>query len=176
MTELFGVTPWGRDWVRLAQPTAIARPNPALPKARSLARNDRVEELNLTLGGITATVTDKAVRRVRLGLAPWTAAQLAEAQEMLKACPEADLPDSLHAEMSRRGLAPVPRVDELTTECDCPQRARPCVHTLAVFFEVARRVDESPRLSLVPRGVDGARGTAGSHIRLSDIERSTFYG
>ncbi|MFD6106897.1 hypothetical protein ACFWFQ_30030, partial [Nocardia salmonicida] len=38
----FGYTLWGRDWVRLAEPLRQTRPEPLLPRARSIARNDGV--------------------------------------------------------------------------------------------------------------------------------------
>lgn len=52
----FGATIWGRDWVRLAEPIQVSRPNPRLPKARSLVRNDRVEIGRLSAGTVQCTV------------------------------------------------------------------------------------------------------------------------
>ncbi|WP_448221249.1 hypothetical protein [Gordonia iterans] len=34
----FGYTPWGRDFLRLAEPLRVTRPEPLLPRARTLAR------------------------------------------------------------------------------------------------------------------------------------------
>ena len=39
VTAEFGYTPWGRDFLRIAEPTDVTKPEPLLPRARSLARN-----------------------------------------------------------------------------------------------------------------------------------------
>lgn len=172
MTDEFGVTAWGRDWVRIAQPTKIIRPNPAIPRARSLARKDCVGDVVVGAGSVIASVAGTNDRRVTLTHPIWTPQQVAAAHSLLV---DGDLPDTLHAQMVRQGLPVAPQVDELTSTCDCPQRARPCVHILAVYFEVARRIDENPRLAFVLRGVDAKSDRYASRIPITQIDPATFY-
>jgi uncharacterized Zn finger protein len=172
----FGTTAWGRDWLRLAEPTSITRPDAALPRARSLARNDRVHDLAVEPGQVAALVEDRGRHRVSVTVPTWPAAQLDRARSVLAgAAAGEDLPDSLHAALRDAGLELAARTG--TTACSCGSRRDRCVHLLAAYFELARRLDERPRLALVLRGLtDGAavRGTA--RIPLSLIDPATFYG
>lgn len=174
MTEEFGVTAWGREWTRLAQPTKITRPNPAIPRARSLARNDGVDDLVLTAGSVTASFAGKKDSHVTLTCPLWDARQAAAAAEVVGTA-GGDLPDALHAELLERGVAIAPSADDVAPTCDCAQRARPCVHILATYFEVARRLDENPRLALALRGFDPGRGSTAARVLLADIDPTTFY-
>lgn len=176
MTDEFGVTPWGRDWARLAQPTSITRPNPAIPRARSLARNDCVGDLVLVAGSVTATVSLKRDYAVTLSCPPWTASEADLARTLLVDAPSGDLPDSLHSEAAKSGLAVGPGKDELASTCTCTQRAKPCVHVLAVYFELARRIDEQPHLALTLRGLDRPTDETASRIPIGRLDPASFYG
>nr|WP_296773991.1 hypothetical protein [Rhodococcus sp. (in: high G+C Gram-positive bacteria)] len=174
MTDEFGVTAWGREWIRLAQPTSITRPNPAVPRARSLARNDGVGDLVLTAGSVTASFEGRKISHVTLTCPLWDARQSAAAAEVVGAA-GGDLPDALHAELLERGVPVAPSADDVAPTCDCAQRTRPCVHILATYFEVARRLDENPRLALALRGFDPGYGSTAVRIPLADIDPATFY-
>lgn len=58
-----------------------------------------------------------------------------------------DLPDTAHITLRNTGLDPAPDPATMVAECDCTSRTRPCAHILAVYYETARRLDESPRLA-----------------------------
>lgn len=173
MSDEFGLTAWGRDWIRLAQPISITRPNPALPRARTLARNDKVVEVVITAGAITAEVSGKRKYVVSLSCPTWTEPDIRRAEDILAAVPAGDLPDSVHVECIRRGLV---MLEEVTAICDCTQRATPCVHILAVFFEIARRVDEQPLLAFELRGVRGRSDRDATRILIEHIDPANFYG
>ena len=172
----FGATAWGRDWVRLAQPTSATRPNPALPRARTLARNDKVRAAHLAPGSITATVDDRTDRDVALTFPTWTEAQQAIATDTLagRSAGE-DLPDELHRALTEAGVPPTPGAGSLSVACSCGKPS--CAHFLAVLFEVARRLDERPASALALRGVtelDTAQPAA--RIPITRIDPATFYG
>ncbi|MDJ0393645.1 hypothetical protein QMK17_09915 [Rhodococcus sp. G-MC3] len=177
MTDEFGVTAWGREWTRLAQPTKIIRPNPALPRARVLARNDNVRDVVLLAGSVTASVStsDTSDYRVTVTFPTWDARRSAAAHEVVDGVSDGDLPDTLHAALRMRGVSVAPLVDELTAVCGCTQRVRPCVHILATYFEVARRIDENPRSGLLLRGFDPRSMSGASQVTLDDIDPTTFY-
>jgi len=177
MTEEFGATAWGRDWLRLAQPTSVSRPNPAIPRARSLARADRVRELDITPGRVHARVEDRTDRQVWITLPVWQRRQLDAARVILTDATGADLADDLHAALAEAGLSPAPVPDTMDTGCDCVSRARPCPHLLTVYFELARRVDEQPRIALALRGLLGS-GTHQSvaRIPIELLDPTAFYG
>ncbi|GAB2739969.1 SWIM zinc finger family protein [Amycolatopsis magusensis] len=163
MSGEFGITVWGRDWVRLAEPTSVTRPDSRLPKARSLARREQVREVGLVPGVVTSAVEG---HRVRITVPQWDAATLETAREKLRGD---DLPDAVHADL--------PGMSEVRADCDCAQRRNPCLHALATFYEVARRLDERPRLAVVLRGLTGhAPARDASRIPLGLIDPDTFYG
>lgn len=178
MSDVFGVTVWGKDWLRLAQPTSITRPNPALPRARTLARGDRVGNVVLGPGSITATVSvsDTSNFTVSLSFQVWDAAQSAVALEAIAGVSTGDLPDSVHADLARRGVPAGPKADSITATCECTQRTSPCVHVLAVYFESARRLDEQPRLAFDLRGVERQPARDASRIPIELIDPVGFYG
>ena len=178
MNREFGTTVWGRDWVRAAEPTAVARPDPALPRARSLARNDRVRDLELAPGRVAAVVPDRTERHVGIVLPTWPPAQLATARVVLGGhAAGADLPDAVHAALVAAGIPLAPDLGAATTTCSCARSGGRCVHALATCYEVARRLDERPRLALALRGLsDAGRLPATARIPLSHLDPATFYG
>ena len=177
MNREFGTTAWGRDWVRAAEPTAVTRPDPALPRARSLARTDRVHDLELTPGRVGAVVADRTERRIHIVLPTWTPAQLATARSVLGGhALGADLPDAVHAALVAAGVPLAPDLGAATATCTCARADGRCVHALAACYEVARRLDERPRLALALRGLpDLGDLPATARIPLSLLDPAHFY-
>ncbi|MGH3785681.1 MAG: SWIM zinc finger family protein [Pseudonocardiaceae bacterium] len=176
MSREFGTTAWGRDWLRLAEPTSITRADPMLPRARSLARADRVHDLDIASGHVTAVVDNRERHRVHITVSTWNDAQLARARSVLaKAPPGEDLPDSLHTALRDAGQNLAPNPASLTTTCSCQSRKNPCRHLLATYFELARRLDERPRLALVLHGLTAISPNT-ARIPLSLIDPTSFYG
>jgi uncharacterized Zn finger protein len=174
----FGITAWGHDWLRLAEPTSITRPDPALPRARSLARGDHVRDLELTVGQVEAVVDDRGMHRVRIAIPTWDNAQLMRARAVLTdQSAGGDLPDTAHTALRDAGLALAPAPATLTTTCSCTSRRDPCLHLLATYFEIARRIDEQPRHALVLHGLtDSGAPRDTARIPLGLIDAATFYG
>ncbi|MCR3752118.1 SWIM zinc finger family protein [Lentzea californiensis] len=141
----FGYTPWGRDWVRLAQPLRQTLPNPALPRARKLAR----------LGGVQVTIDGRVVRGVVergrgtsvacIAVAPMSQETIADIAGRLCGA-RALLTEDVHRAVTEMGHSPAPVLESV--DCSCSDDTGRCVHVLAVFYEMARRVDDDPRISL----------------------------
>jgi uncharacterized Zn finger protein len=176
MSGEFGSTTWGRDWLRLAEPTRITRPSPALPRARSLARNDRVQHLDLTPGYIAATIDDRRQQHIHITLPTWNKTQLATARTILADARGEELPDQLHTTLVQAGLPLAPDPDTLHAACSCSSRTHPSPHLLAVYVELALHLDEQPRNALLLRGLtDTPTSAATSRIPLDLIDPATFY-
>jgi uncharacterized Zn finger protein len=177
VTGEFGTTVWGRDWVRLAEPTAISRPDPTLPRARSLTRRDAVRDLSFAAGSITATVHERAEHPIRIDLPIWTPADQSRASAAIADQPAGgDLSDSVHATLRDEELDVAPDPSTLAANCDCASRRRPCLHLLTTYYEVARRLDERPRLALALRGVAETIGKVDTaRIPLASLDATTFY-
>lgn len=170
----FATTAWGRDWQRLAEPTSVTRPDPALPKARSIARRDQVHELEISPGSVTATVQHNGAHHVQMAVPVWTEEQVQHARSTVGDTD--DLPDSAHAALVHDGQPPAPDAGSMTATCGCRTRKRPCAHVLATFFDIARRLDHRPRLALLLRGArDAASATATARIPIGLLDPAHFY-
>ena len=105
--------PWGRAWLKTIETSTVAVPNPLLPKARSIARNDGVILLSIHAGQITATVTQRrATHSVHIQLSRWDDRTSRHVTRLLSdtradspsLTPE-DLPDDLEAVLNRERIA-----------------------------------------------------------------------
>jgi len=174
----FGYTAWGRDWVRLAEPLHRTRPEPLLPRARSIARNHgvgteiegRTVRAHIHRGG-QASVT-------HLEVEPMPRTTVAEIAEI--APDPSHLTDGTHRALLDAGIALAPVL--ASTDCSCPARTAQCLHVFAVLYALARRVDENPRLALELRGYfDAAHNEANTDapaprwIPLHAIDPSSYF-
>lgn len=179
----FGATAWGRCWLRTVERTR-GTPNPLLPRARSIARNQQAV-LTLAPGLVTAAVSEKAgIATVRIELPTWpadvdrtAALHLRQFSARRPDSPAGDLPDSLADDLAEAGVPIAASLDEIVATCTCRARRRPCAHILATIYAVVLRVDEQPRLAVELR-TERPR-TAGpadpGWIPLTQIDPSTFY-
>ncbi|MGW4768241.1 hypothetical protein ACWEO2_09370 [Nocardia sp. NPDC004278] len=144
----FGYTAWGMDWVRLAETLRQTRPDPLLPRARSIARNNGVQT---TIDGrvIRATIHRGGQASVtHLEVAPLPRPAITAIAEII---PDATvLTDDMHRALVAADTSPAPVL--AGTDCSCSARSARCVHVLAVYYDLARRVDEDPRLALDLQG------------------------
>ncbi|WP_062998534.1 SWIM zinc finger family protein [Nocardia mikamii] len=176
----FGYTPWGMGWVRLAEPIRTARPEPLLPRARSIARNGGVR---LDVDGTTVSAHIH-----RGGQASVTLLEIAPLPASVVTAMAAHIPahlvqltDEVHAVLTAAGLAPIPRLG--ATDCSCSARNPRCLHLLAACYALARAVDENPWLSLDLQGYrsGGTPETGAADARpprwtpLDSLDPATFF-
>lgn len=176
----FGYTPWGMGWVRLAEPIRTARPEPLLPRARSIARNGGV---HLTIDGTTVSAhihRGGHASVTLLEIAPLPASVVSAMAEHIPA-QLVQLTDEVHATLTAAGLAPIPRL--AATDCSCSARNLRCLHLLAGCYALARAVDENPWLSLDLQGYQsgGAEETGAADVPparwtpLDSLDPATFF-
>ncbi|WP_069160064.1 SWIM zinc finger family protein [Nocardia altamirensis] len=144
----FGYTAWGMGWVRLAEPLRQTRPEPLLPRARSIARNNGVQAT------IEGRIARAAIHRggeasvTHLEVAPLPRASITAIGEII---PDTTvLTDEMHREVAAAGVTVAPVL--VGIDCSCKARSTRCLHVLATFYDMARRVDENPRLALAVQG------------------------
>jgi len=161
----FGYTAWGRDWVRLAEPLRQTRPDPKLPRARSIARNSGV--LTEIEGGIVRAHIHRGGQAsvTHLELEPLSRTTITTIADVLTPEP-ALLTDDMHRAVLAAGINPAPVL--ASVDCSCSARNARCLHVVATIYEMARRVDENPRLTLEVQGYD-TEATA----RAQDMDSST---
>nr|WP_280303762.1 hypothetical protein [Nocardia neocaledoniensis] len=173
----FGYTPWGKDWVRLAEPLHQTRPEPLLPRARSIARNDGVRtEIE------ARTVRAHLHRGGQASVAHVEVAPLSRAAVTAIAAVIPDpsvLTDEMHRALVDAGHPPAPTL--VSTDCSCSARTARCVHVLAVLYTIARQVDENPRLALELQGFfdataeDGAPAQVPRWTGINGLDPSQFF-
>lgn len=156
----FAETWWGRAWVDALEHSARLDPN-RLPRGRTYARNNRVEDLRVASGEVLASVwgrrrTPYKVRvRVRtFSEAEWaavTAAVVAKAAHAA-ALLDGELDPAVVEDARSAGVALLPDAGDLQPRCSCPDWADPCKHSAAVCYLVAGLLDEDPFRLLELRG------------------------
>ncbi|WP_306363657.1 hypothetical protein [Nocardia sp. CC227C] len=145
----FGFTTWGMDWVRLAEPLSVTRPEPLLPRARSIARHGGVRtEIEHTV--VRATIHRGSEASVTyLEFAPLTGAATRTIAELVPAGALTPT-DEMHAAIRATGITLAPTLT--SADCSCRARTTRCVHMLATCYTLARMVDENPWLALDLQG------------------------
>ncbi len=174
----FGYTAWGADWLRLAEPTTVTRPDPLLPRARSIARNidadvvieGRIARATIARGG-AASVAHVEFEPMNRD----TAGAVTEFADLRS------LTDDAHARLVAAGRSPAPAL--ANADCSCRARTVRCLHVLTLLYLLVRRVDDDPTLALTLQGYTEAAPTdrppasvaAPRWIPLSAIDPARFY-
>ena len=150
---------WGQAWCEhLESFSDFAN---RLPRGRTYVRNGSVCHLGIERGRIDAYVSGSELYTVRIeieslakrrwnGVKARCAGQIASLLELL----QGKLSQQVMAVVTDRagGLFPSPR--EIRLSCSCPDVAVMCKHVAAVFYGVGARLDATPELLFLLRGVD----------------------
>jgi uncharacterized Zn finger protein len=150
---------WGNAWcTNLESYSDFAN---RLPRGRTYVRNGSVVHLTIAEGRIKAVVSGSELYEVQIDIAAlpkpaWQALKKQSAGQI------GTLVELLQGKLSKavmelvtdrdRGLFPKPR--EIKMRCSCPDYAGMCKHVAAVMYGVGNRLDSSPELLFVLRGVD----------------------
>ncbi|MEK8071456.1 hypothetical protein [Rhodococcoides navarretei] len=181
----FGSTPWGREWVRRVEPITVTRPNPMLPRARSLVRNDAVSVDHDNIGEFRCVVSaGKRSEIAVLALPRYTAAERKSVLRILArhtrdSATSGDLPDEVHAKLVASKLSPVP--DSTEASCSCSGRIDPCLHVTAATYAISLIVDRMPTSALAVRGVDLSAATTSKDVPrrwmpIDSLSATAFFG
>ncbi len=150
---------WGKAWcTNLESYSDFAN---RLPRGRTYVRNGSVVHLEITGGQIKALVSGSELYEVQIDIAALAnpAWQALKQQCMGKV---GTLVELLQGKLSKavmelvtdrdRGLFPKPK--EIRMRCSCPDYAGMCKHVAAVMYGVGNRLDRSPEMLFLLRGVD----------------------
>ena len=157
---------WGKAWVRAVEEAAYADAD--LAAARSLARAGHVGQIATEPGRYIASVEDaRGLWTVdgtipvldAAGLAALVETVAAEAGRVA-ALLAGELPHDLVEQAEEAGAELLPSGPELGGTCGCDHWAEPCIHALAVLYQLAWLVDGDPLLLFQLRGLprDGLLG------------------
>lgn len=150
---------WGKAWC--ANLESYSDFSNRLPRGRTYVRNGSVVHLTIGKGRIEALVSGSELYSIQIDIAPlpnpdWQALKKHSAGKM------GTLIELLQGKLSKammelvtgreHGLFPKPK--EIKMRCSCPDGAYMCKHLAAVLYGVGNRLDSSPELLFVLRGVD----------------------
>ena len=150
---------WGTAWVRSCEET-VYDAGDLLP-GRAMARSGRLGQV-MVLAGMASAVVDPGsptaivvqVRVERLSDDAWTAFVEALGRESghVAALESGDLPVSLVEQADAAGAELLPGPGDLETACECDAWAQPCVHALALLYQLAWHLDGDPYALMLLRG------------------------
>lgn len=154
---------WGKAWCKHLETCADF--DNRIGRGRSYVRNRAVCHLEAAAGRLSALVcgSEGAPYEVTVTVKPlpepkWTAIKAASAGHI------GSMLDLLRGKFPREIMARVsdpekglfPRLEELDFDCSCPDWAHMCKHVAAALFAFGHRLDQSPELLFLLRGVDPA--------------------
>lgn len=150
---------WGQAWCKNLE--GYSDFENRLPRGRTYVRNGSVIDLKIEKGRINALVSGSEIYKVQVDIA---ALPKLDWQKLKTECVGkiGTLIELLQGKLSKavmeyvtdrtHGLFPKPR--EITLRCSCPDYAGMCKHVAATMYGVGHRLDSSPELLFVLRGVD----------------------
>jgi uncharacterized Zn finger protein len=184
---------WGKAWCENLERYSDFENR--LPRGKIYARNGSVVDLQVERGQIQALVMGSSLYKVKIDIGATPAGHW---RAIRKDCVGSvgSLVELLSGKLSKNvvervcrqgdGLFPAPR--EIKMSCSCPDGARMCKHVAAALYGAGTRLDATPDLLFVLRGVDVseliasagadlpiARGGAGTRI-LADDDLAALFG
>ncbi len=152
---------WGKAWCDNLE--AYSDYANRLPRGRTYVRNGSVVDLQISQGKVTARVSGSELYKIEIKIKPlaaglWKSIQTECAGKIdsLIELLQGKLSSSVMQIVTRpeQGLFPTPK--EIELDCSCPDWADLCKHVAASLYGVGARLDQSPELLFLLRGVDPA--------------------
>jgi uncharacterized Zn finger protein len=152
---------WGKAWCDNLE--AYSDYANRLPRGRTYIRNGSVVDLQISQGRVSARVSGSELYQIEIKIKPlapslWKSIQTECAGKIdsLIELLQGKLSSSVMQIVTRRerGLFPTPK--EIELDCSCPDWADLCKHVAASLYGVGARLDQSPELLFLLRGVDPA--------------------
>jgi uncharacterized Zn finger protein len=145
-----------------------------LPRGRSYVRNGAVIDLQITQSAVTALVSGSELYKVKVAIAPLAAARwraicrdCVGSIDSLVELLQGRFAKGVMDRVCREGDGMFPAPDEIKLSCSCFDWAGMCKHVAAALYGVGARLDESPRLLFVLRGVDETALLAGAATEIA---------
>lgn len=150
---------WGRAWCDHLE--KFSDYENRLPRGRSYVRGGLVCHLEIERGKVVARVAGNSIYNVEVAIKTLPGKQWAKLQKQcqgqigsLLELLQGRISEAVMAVMTDRDQGLFPRPKEISFKCDCPDWARMCKHVAATLYAVGARLDESPELLFLLRGVN----------------------
>jgi len=158
-THKIATTFWGEAWCKNLE--SYSDYSNRLPRGRSYCRNGSIVDLQISEGNIDALVCGSSLYKIKINI---TTLQAKTWKSIKLDCSKSihSMMDLLRGKLSNAvmqrltqakiGLFPEPK--EIDFKCSCPDSAYLCKHLAAVMYGIGNRLDSSPELLFVLRGVE----------------------
>jgi uncharacterized Zn finger protein len=163
---------WGKSWCTNLERYSDYQNR--LPRGRTYVRNGSVLDLQIAKGEVAAMVAGSDLYKVKATITPVKATRwksicrdCAGTIDSLVELLQGRLAKGVMDRVCREGDGLFPAPDEIRLSCSCPDWADMCKHVAAVLYGVGARLDQSPQLLFVLRGVDENELLAGAGPDLS---------
>jgi len=150
---------WGRSWCRHLE--SFSDYENRLPRGRTYVRNGSVLHLSISRGKIDALVMGSELYEIDIAITTLPAEKWSAIKDRCKGgigslieLLQGKISDEIMRVVADKdgGLFPSPK--EIRLNCSCPDWAGLCKHLAAVLYGVGARLDSSPELLFLLRGVD----------------------
>lgn len=154
-----GETWWSQRFIEVLEDF---HEGPRLVRGRAYARRGQVIDMDVEAGEVTARVQGSRARpySVTIGVTvlddpDWARVEEAMASQavFLARLLAGEMPHEIEDAFAATGLSLFPAtVDDLDTDCSCPDWENPCKHIAAVYYLLAEAFDRDPFLIFAWRG------------------------
>ncbi len=156
----FGESWWAKRWIATLESFNIGA---RLGRGRSYARKGQVTSIDIQKGEVRASVQGtrrkpySVVIKVKsISSAEWKkvagvfASQAIFAAKLLSG----EMPEKIEDAFKQAGLSLFPeKLNDLATDCSCPDWSNPCKHIAAVYYLLGEEFDRDPFLIFKLRGI-----------------------
>lgn len=159
----FGTTWWGRNWIDTLESFSIGA---RLGRGKAYARSGQVMSIHVGKGKVTSDVQGSRVRpyKVKIQLKTFRPSEWKKLVKSLREQPfhaarllAGEMSPDFEEVLEDVGVSLFPkRVNDLKTECSCPDWSNPCKHIAAVYYLLAEEFDRDPFLLFKLRGMTRA--------------------
>ena len=158
---------WGKAWCDNLE--RYSDYENRLPRGRTYVRNGSVLDLQIAKGEVVAMVSGSELYTIKIAIAPvevsrWQAicSDCSGSIDSLVELLQGKLAKGVMERVCRQGDGLFPAPGEIKLACSCPDWADMCKHVAAVLYGVGARLDASPEMLFVLRGVDEKDLVAGA--------------
>ncbi|MFZ2655431.1 MAG: SWIM zinc finger family protein, partial [Victivallales bacterium] len=150
---------WGKGWCENLE--RYSDYSNRLPRGRSYLRNGSVVDLKIEKGKVSALVSGSSLYKIEVSIKPldektWKnikkecAGKIASLIELI----QGKLSSNVMEIITRKDGGLFPHPTEIKLDCSCPDSAYLCKHLAAVLYGIGTRLDFSPELFFILRGLD----------------------
>lgn len=152
---------WAKRWIRTLESFDIGA---RLTRGKSYARKGQVTSVKIETGLVKAKVQGSSPKpySVTIKVRTLTGSEWDLLAEKLARKPifaakllAGEMPEDIETAFEDSGLSLFPeKLDDLETDCSCPDWSNPCKHIAAVYYLLGEEFDRDPFLIFKLRGVD----------------------